>query len=171
MQLNKEELLQDILKPTSWGKRLGGYILDYIIFYVIFVIFWGVMGAILGFLSALSVEEANNFENGSSYNIIINIVFLLSRAIYYLMFETLAGRTPAKMILRLRIITNEGQKPTFTQLLQRYFTRLIPFEIFSFIGENPYGLHDKWSDTMVIDDSELLNQLSRKLSVDDEDGY
>jgi uncharacterized RDD family membrane protein YckC len=74
------------------------------------------------------------------------------------------------MILKLRLVTNEGQKPTFTQLLQRNFTRLVPFEALSFIS-NVHGLHDKWSDTMVIDDSELLNQLSRKPSVDDEDGY
>lgn len=170
MQLNKEELLQDLLKPTSWGKRLGGYILDYIIFYVIMIVLFGIIGAILGFLFGFSEDEINTFTNDSSYDVMVTIIFTLSYPIYYIIFEVTTGRTPAKMMLKLRLVTNEGQKPTFTQLLQRNFTRLVPFEALSFIS-NVHGLHDRWSDTMVIDDSDLFNQLSHKSSVEDEDTY
>jgi uncharacterized RDD family membrane protein YckC len=69
---------------------------------------------------------------------------------YYLGFEALFGKTPAKWITGTRVVTTRGRRPRFAQILGRTFTRLVPFEAFSFLGRKASGWHDTWSGTRVV---------------------
>ena len=68
---------------------------------------------------------------------------------YYLGFETLFGKTPAKWLTRTRVITNAGNRPTFGHIFKRTLVRFVPFEGLSFLGRGR-GWHDRWSRTRVV---------------------
>ncbi|HVR18271.1 MAG TPA: RDD family protein [Polyangiaceae bacterium] len=70
---------------------------------------------------------------------------------YYIVFEALFARTPAKWITRTRVIALDGSRPRFLQIVGRSFARYVPFEPFSFLG-NARGWHDRWSSTRVVRD-------------------
>jgi uncharacterized RDD family membrane protein YckC len=81
-------------------------------------------------------------------------LFSLSTLVgYYLFFEALFGRTPAKWLTGTRVVDVSGARPRFTQILGRTFARYVPFEPFSLLGtRNPVGWHDRWSHTRVVMD-------------------
>lgn len=68
---------------------------------------------------------------------------------YYVLFEAIFGRTPGKLITGTRVVTLDGAKPGFGQIIGRSFARLVPFEPFSFLGSRG-GWHDRWSGTRVV---------------------
>ena len=74
---------------------------------------------------------------------------------YYLVFEAVFSRTPAKWITKTRVIAVDGSKPRFTQILGRTLSRFVPFEPFSFFF-GPRGWHDSWSGTRVVKDEPVL---------------
>lgn len=125
------------LLPTTQGKRFLNLILDYISMCIV-GFFLGVVFAIL----EIGIE-------GISYIFGIMVVLL-----YYVFFESIWAKTPAKFITKTRVVTINGEKPKFSDIFARAFIRCIPFEAFSFLGsKNPVGWHDKWTKTMVIDDT------------------
>ncbi len=69
---------------------------------------------------------------------------------YYVFFEALTGRTPAKYITRTRVVDVFGGKPRFTQILGRSAARFIPLEPFSCLGTPCRGWHDSLSKTRVV---------------------
>lgn len=78
---------------------------------------------------------------------------LLFTPIYYIVSEYLSnGKTLGKLLTQTRAVTLNGEKPTFNQILGRSFARVIPFEPFSYLGDQANGWHDRMSETMVIDE-------------------
>jgi uncharacterized RDD family membrane protein YckC len=69
---------------------------------------------------------------------------------YYLICEALLGATVAKFITGTRVVDDEGNHPSFGQVLGRTFARMVPFEWFSFFDTPPVGWHDDWSNTRVV---------------------
>jgi hypothetical protein len=43
-----------------------------------------------------------------------------------------------------------GEKPKRWQIIVRFFCRMIPFDVFSFISVKPRGWHDSISKTMIV---------------------
>jgi len=80
---------------------------------------------------------------------LVMMIVVVSIFGYYVVFESLTGRTPAKYITRTRVVDVMGGKATFLQILGRSAARFIPFEPFSFFGSG-YGWHDKLSRTRVV---------------------
>ena len=70
--------------------------------------------------------------------------------LYYTTFESLTCRTPGKLITGTKVVDYDGGKPTLGQIIGRTFTRLVPFEAFTFLGEDGRGLHDRWPKTQVV---------------------
>jgi len=72
--------------------------------------------------------------------------------VYYLPQEAFSGRTLGKLITGTKAVNQDGTELSFGQALGRTLCRFIPFEAFSFFGENgrPKGWHDRIPNTMVI---------------------
>jgi uncharacterized RDD family membrane protein YckC len=70
--------------------------------------------------------------------------------LYYTFMESTLGRSLGKLITGTKVINLEGKRPKPLTILGRSFARLVPFEPFSFFG-NERGWHDRWSDTRVVD--------------------
>ncbi|NQU26637.1 MAG: RDD family protein [Candidatus Nealsonbacteria bacterium] len=128
------------MQLASTGIRFGNYILD-MMFFMALALFLGLVLGVVGGEAALEAME-------NTPDFVFGALLLL---IYYVPQEAVAGRTLAKLITGTRVVTVDGETPTFGQIIGRTFSRMIPFEPFSFLGGKfPVGWHDKLSGTRVI---------------------
>lgn len=125
--------------PASKGKRFTNYIIDQFINSVL----------ILGLYAVQSTDfllEANN----SWWDTLINYAIFVS---YYVLFEGVNdGKTPGKYLTKTRVVSVNGDELSNNAVMLRSFSRIVPFDALSFLGSPPDGWHDRWSDTMVIDE-------------------
>ena len=128
----------DVIPAGRW-LRFANLIVDSIMQFVLgfvmgmaIVVFWGEAGA-------------QFLDSG------LNLVFgVITSLIYYIVLESLFGRTIGKLVTGTKVVNELGDKPSFGQILGRSFARLIPFEAFSFFGSTGRGWHDSLPKTYVI---------------------
>jgi uncharacterized RDD family membrane protein YckC len=139
-----------VLAPASRGKRFLNLILDNIIIQVLS----GVAGFVLGIAYAASRMASGGTitpDDEAMLNIIGFFVGITVAIAYFVMTELLFQRTLAKFITGTRVVTADGGRPSFGQIVGRSFARFIPFEAFSFLGDSqPVGWHDSLSKTRVV---------------------
>ncbi|SFD27508.1 RDD family protein [Flavobacterium phragmitis] len=75
--------------------------------------------------------------------------------IYYLIFESLFARTMGKIITGCIVVNENGLKPNFKIICIRTVCRLIPFDLFSFLGKSGRFWHDSISKTYVVEKADL----------------
>lgn len=119
--------------------RLANFAIDWI-FVFVFSFIVAIFLTILGFGGLF--ERMGIFEE-YFFSIVVYVL-------YYVTFEGAFGWTVAKLITKTRIVDASGATPGFAKLLARSFIRVVPFEMFSFLGKGPVGWHDTWSGTRVI---------------------
>ena len=81
------------------------------------------------------------------------LIGFVAYLIYYIPQEALLGKTLGKFVTGTRVVSAAGTKPTLLQIVGRTFSRMIPFDAFSFLfagGNYPVGWHDSLSKTRVI---------------------
>lgn len=86
--------------------------------------------------------------------------------VYYLIFESLFARTMGKIITGSIVVNENGLKPNFKIICIRTVCRLIPFDVFSFLGKSGIFWHDSFSKTYVVDKRGLERDLDFFYSVD-----
>ena len=69
---------------------------------------------------------------------------------YYILCEATTSRTLGKLVTGTKVVNEQGGKPSFGQIVGRSFSRLIPFEAFSFLGETSRGWQDRFPHTYVV---------------------
>ena len=119
------------------GRRFATLIVDYVGFYA--------LGALVGILLFAVFGQGAVAFYSTGWSTLMGVFLVLA---YYLFFEGLWGRTPGKMILGTVVTDLQGKPPTFGAVVKRSLARFVPFEAFTFFGEN--GFHDKVSKTRVI---------------------
>jgi uncharacterized RDD family membrane protein YckC len=129
-------------RMASQGKRFANYLID-IVFYMLFSYVLGIILAIL-FPSILSVLEEEN-------KLIEYLFGFLVVMTYYTLFESITGRTLAKYITKTKVVDENGQHPGLGTIALRSLCRFIPFEAFSFLGDDASGWHDTLTKTKVIE--------------------
>lgn len=147
---------------ASKGERFANFIIDYIGQLII--------GGAIGIAMAIISEITGDYEYvawidtmGTLGEYALGIVILI---VYYMVFETITGRTLGKYITNTKVLTEDGQKPEADKILYRTLSRMIPFEAFSFLGDEGRGWHDSIAKTVVVDVKkyneivELQNSLS-----------
>ena len=128
------------------GLRFANFLIDTFIFYSCFIIF----GFIVGFAAVVLTSDASFIEKLENINPILDrIVTALIMVLYFFGIETLTkGRSVGKFITGTKVVTLEGTLPTSNVFFKRSLCRIIPFEAFSFLGEN--GWHDSIPKTAVV---------------------
>lgn len=146
MNRRNNTVTKDVL--ASKGIRFANFIIDYIVQIL--------LGAVLGVVIALLSELTGNYtfyeiviESESRLSDYLLGIFIL--LLYFNVIEALTGRSIGKFITKTKVVTHEGLRPTFSDILIRTLSRLIPFEQFSFLGEEGKGWHDSISKTYVVD--------------------
>lgn len=155
--LNPDELLTYDYLPVRWQKRLCTYLLDLVFFYVLILT--------LSFVVALFAPQLLSvFIDGDP--ILDRVLSLLLYVGYYVLFEGWLGKTPGKMVMKTKVVDENGDKPSFGKVLTRSFSRLVPLDAFSFIADTPMGWHDRWAGTMVVADEPVsLDRTLAKINV------
>ena len=87
------------------------------------------------------------FDNSAS-----SLIVIIFNLLYYLLPESLWGRTLGKIITKTKVVAITGGKPNSSQIVKRTLIRFIPFDLLTFFGLCPVGWHDRWSNTRVIID-------------------
>lgn len=82
----------------------------------------------------------------------IDLLIIVFNFIYYLIFESIFGRSPAKFITKTTVVADELNTPLkFKIFLIRSLSRYIPFEpLFILFNEDKLSLHDSLSKTKTI---------------------
>jgi uncharacterized RDD family membrane protein YckC len=130
------------LELASHGQRIGNYLIDQGCYLILFTI-------ISFFLDSMNILKK---LDETTFLIIYCILVL----VYCVSFEFLTGQTPGKVITKTRVVTDEGEKPTFGAILIRTLCRFIPLEAISFLGPNAIGFHDIFSKTRVVIDNKQV---------------
>jgi len=76
------------------------------------------------------------------------LIWIASLLAYYILFESIWGRTPGKFVFGTKVVRLDGGPASLLQIVQRTLSRMIPFEAFSFLGSR--GWHDQLSKTKVV---------------------
>jgi len=90
------------------------------------------------------------------YVMLGNAIVYLILMLYMAGFHAAHGQTPAKAILRLRVVDKDGQKPGFFRLLLRAFVFVISFYlygipfIYAFFDSQRRAVHDLVAGTYVV---------------------
>lgn len=78
------------------------------------------------------------------------VAYFLVSIFYYLISEYIFNTTFGKIITKTTVVGKHGL-PTFSEILIRNLTRLIPFDSFSILGKSKMNAwHDSLSKTTVV---------------------
>lgn len=150
---NSTYVLDDKLLAST-GQRFLNYILDTIavlalVFCISFLL--AITGALLGFTGILTwLENVGTLEE--------RLIFILITVVYYLITESLFGRSLGKVITGTVVVDENGIKPSFGTIFKRSLCRIIPFDGLSFLGSGR-GWHDSISDTYVVNKKALEEEV------------
>ena len=135
---------------ASKGKRFGNYLIDLVFAYVTIIL---VMAAFV-LVNPSMIERLGNDSSSSSlfeYVIAYSALFL-----YYFASESLLkGRSIGKFVTGTRAVRFDHDYITTGDAAKRSLCRLVPFDALSFLGSYGYGWHDKWTDTIVVNEKEF----------------
>ena len=149
-------------RATKWIRFLN-YIIDILILYVIAFLFGGVLVWWYTLTESEVAYSMIQFMKNNGEKPIGKLTGLLITSIFLFLQEWfLKGRTFAKFITGTKAVNETNLPLNVIDLLKRNFTRAVPFEAFSFFGQN--GLHDKWSNTRVVN----VKQFEESLRLRDE---
>ncbi len=128
---------------TSSSRRVANLFIDSIAYYIIF----GVIISTLNMSGNLALGD-NWGGTGLSFACYI---------VYYVVMESLFGKTLGKYVTKTKVLMKDGSDPDFMHIVGRTFARFIPFEVFSFFGAYPIGWHDRLSGTVVVEEAKKIN--------------
>lgn len=101
------------------------------------------------FIMFLLMNLISNFPGLSAFNVLGEsryylrfIAYAVSALLYFAGLSYLFGATPGKMIFGLRIVTRNGKRPSFEQLLIRYALEMVVALPAPFIAVKVYSLSD-----------------------------
>jgi uncharacterized RDD family membrane protein YckC len=130
--------------PAGPGKRFLNFIIDAICYYIFAFLLGGMMGIVLALTAP---ERATTFFDNKLIMYGFGFIVLFT---YYTLSESISGRTIGKLITGTKVINERGETPSFSTIALRSVCRFIPFEAFSFLG-NDAGWHDTLSKTSVVE--------------------
>lgn len=145
----QDQNIDSTFELASTGKRLANFIIDRVAYYIIVVL----IGAGIGFGLAQSGTFGGLNTESIWFTLADVIISLLLYAIFYIAQESLLkGKTLGKYLTGTRAVNEDNSEMNLETIVKRSFSRIVPFEPFSFFGSTPKGWHDRWSNTKVIVD-------------------
>lgn len=146
MEAQIDLLEQEVtLEQASSGKRFANYIIDLIVFYVI------VFGLSVLYIIATGTTTIYEEDNVGA-NLLDRLISLILYGVFMSLVEGITkGRSLGKLITGTKAVNEDGTPISFSTAFARGFSRAVPFNAFSALGNPCYPWHDKWSRTYVVD--------------------
>lgn len=154
------EITDDLI--ASKGQRLANFFIDYIIRMVIAL----AIGALLGLFCVLidDYELLNSIQTMSKLmEFVLGLIILI---LYYTLTGIFFKRSIAKFITKTLVVFEDGTTPDNATFFRRALCRIIPFEVFSFLGTPSRGWHDSITDTYVVRKEEFEQAMESFYSLD-----
>jgi len=129
--------------PAPWEKRALNFIIDLLVVQFLFLLLMLIAGVV--------AVGLGDMKDGVLYESTDSLPYIGLYIIYYLVMESLLGRTVAKYITRTKVINRLGEKPKLSQIIIRTLVRLFFLEVVSFFKKRPIGWHDSISGTKVVE--------------------
>jgi len=135
------------------GNRFLHYIVDLM---AIFLCFFGVIFGLI-YVYYSNADDTTTIDNFlyelSNINPLLDrlITGVILAFLYFSLEYFTKGRSLGKYITKTKVVLEDGSAPDSTDYLKRSFSRIIPFEAFSFLGSEGRGWHDTISKTYVVD--------------------
>ncbi|HZI54456.1 MAG TPA: RDD family protein [Chitinophagaceae bacterium] len=150
METNQQHLFTDSeyqIVQASGGKRLVNYLIDRIVF--LGLVFIAAM--VIAIVSPQTIDSID--EENTGFNIVENLVYISLFVLYMFGIEAIfKGKTLGKLMTGTRAVNEDGSNITPKTALLRGLSRVVPFEVFSALGNPCYPWHDSWTKTYVIDE-------------------
>jgi len=153
----QENIPQDIFDghiqytEASQGSRFVNFLIDNLFMnYALSYATGYLVGYILSliapqFLISIAYEETH----GSNYYLLIFIIGYFNYLFYYTICEkAFNGYTLGKLITGTKAIRIDGEPLTLKDTFLRSLSRIVPFEVFSALGNKPW--HDSWTKMTVV---------------------
>jgi uncharacterized RDD family membrane protein YckC len=147
-----EHLLDDIdyqYVQASANVRFSNLLIDRLFLFGI----WRLLLYFFEHSIGLFVYSAGDGETWAMFLVSYSLAATLYTAYYTLAEALTGGKSLGKLITRTRAVTAEGQRMSLQAAFLRSLCRLIPFEPFSAFGKPSYPWHDRFSKTLVIDET------------------
>ncbi len=158
-QPNENDILSENVfenVQASTGKRFGNYLIDLIIVYIIVI----GLGIVYLLINPAAIDDID--DNTAGNNLLDRLLFLIVYGIIMGIVEGIGkGKTIGKLITGTRAINEDGSRITFSTGFVRGLCRAVPFNQLSALGSPSYPWHDKWTNTIVID--EKLSNFKERL--------
>jgi len=168
-QMNQQKSMNSDASTKCLGKRFLAFIIDFILasipsFLLALLFLIPSVKTVLDttlYVGGNIIDTLNILSGKIIIMLIINIVIFI---IYYIIVPAyiLQGRTIGKKMMKLRIVTIEGEEiPDVTTLIKRellgkFLSSLLLIGYFMILfSKNHSGLHDRIAKTKVIDDIEM----------------
>ena len=145
--------------PAPASLRFVNMLIDFLI--IVHIVFFNIVENYI-FRHSYLVRKLPNNEWGV---VILEVVLLLY---FYLILEGVFKTTPGKCITATVIVNEDGESPTFAQILGRTFCRIIPFDALSFLGLEARGWHDSLSGTYVVKSANKTDEPELEFTLDAE---
>ncbi len=130
------------------GYRFANYLIDFAFSIFIMWVFIAFVVLVLYFVTGTDIDQSLD-DLGDINPLLDRIMTLLVYAFIMFLTEKLTnGRSLGKLITGTKVVKSDGSELTTDDLLKRNFSRAVPFDQLSFLGNN--GWHDRWSDTNVV---------------------
>ena len=162
-ELSTEEAIEEEEPPLLWeGPRMGGFWLRSMAFAIdhLILLFTLAIFTVVGFLAAeIGSAGARDFFFYQQARIVLPVLLPLAVILfiaYFAFFHGAWGQTIGKMIFGLRVVTVDGQPPSFSRALARtvvYGLSAVPLFLgFLWVGftSSKRAWHDWIAGTMVI---------------------
>jgi len=146
---NSEDLFssQPPLIRAASGKRLTNLLIDRVAFYLLLML----MGLLMGMVTPQAVTYLKSIADNRLLD------FLITSFLYALFMSVqeaaLGGKSLGKLITGTRAVMEDGTPLSTHAAFSRGLARIVPFEPFSALFDNPpHPWHDRWTNSMVIDE-------------------
>jgi len=118
--------------------RIIHFLVDTTLFFIIAIFLYSILGLLINFSGNETLFKFWNY-------LILAIAFLG----YYIFMEAKYQTTVGKIITKTKVVTKDGKKPEFTNIVRRTLFRLIPVDQISFLFLSE-GFHDYLSETTIV---------------------
>jgi hypothetical protein len=101
------------------------------------------------FLILLLGQYFGQIEHFLGETLTMYLVIIISRLLYFVIYEFGFGATPAKFFTGSRIIMKREEAVSLKTVVFRSLIRHVPFEPLSYLGKGN-GWHDRWTNTRIV---------------------
>lgn len=131
---------------ASTGKRFANYIIDLVVFYILAAVF----GVIIAIVSPTLMD---NWDNAPNFALLDRLFSMLAYGVYMFIVEAVfKGKSLGKLTTGTRAVNLDGSRMSTSTALGRGFSRVVPFDQLSALGSPSNPWHDKWTNTLVMDE-------------------